>query len=158
MFRDMHVDHIEPNAGAPQIAPLLTVWRSRADAARRAYGESERLRGFAPNLAALKASGEGGYHASYGRVIAAQSGVERLSSRVGERFRRPPQRAQSVCTARLLWIRATAEGTETVAQMDCVRAEGPTDLQGYLFSPPILASQLNKRIDGTSQAGESAAA
>jgi len=36
--------------------------------------------------------------------------------------------------------------------------QGSTDMQSYLFGPPILASQLNKRIDGTSQAGESAAA
>src|SRR5262245_32475448 len=109
----MHVEHIERNAGAPQIAPLLTVWRSRADSALTAYGEFERLPGFAPNLAILKASGEGGYHTYYGRAIAAQSHVKWLGSRVGERFRRTPKRAQSVRTKRLIPMRATEEGGET---------------------------------------------
>src|SRR5262245_7819275 len=126
MFGDMHVDHIELNAGAPQIAPLLTVWRSRADSALTAYGEFERLPGFAPTLAILKASAEGGYHTYYDRAIAAQSHVKWLGSRVGERFRRPPQRAQSVRTTRLLPMRATAEGGETAAQLACVRAQGST--------------------------------
>ena len=97
MFGDMHVDHIELNAGAPQIAPLLTVWHSRADPALPAYEEFKRLPGFAPNLAVVKASGEGGYHTYYGRAIAAQSDVKGLGSRVGERFRRPPQK-DAVCS------------------------------------------------------------
>src|SRR5262245_3832529 len=126
MFGDMHVDHIELNAGAPQIAPLVTVWRSRDDPALPAYGEFERLPGFVANLAILKASGEGGYHTNYGRAIAAQSDVKWLGSRVGERFRRPRQRAQSVRTTRLLRMRATAEGGETAAPLDCVRAQGST--------------------------------
>ena len=81
MFRDMHVDHIEFNARASQIAPRVTAWRSRAATAPPACREFEPLPGFAPNLAALEASGEGGYH------IASQSRVKRLGLRVGERFR-----------------------------------------------------------------------
>jgi len=30
MFKDMHVDHIEFNARASQIAPRVTAWRYRA--------------------------------------------------------------------------------------------------------------------------------
>jgi EAL domain-containing protein (putative c-di-GMP-specific phosphodiesterase class I) len=34
----------------------------------------------------------------------------------------------------------TAEGVETEDQLDAVRREGCTEIQGYLFSPPLTAS------------------
>ena len=41
-----------------------------------------------------------------------------------------------------LGISTTAEGVETRAQLDKLRAEGCTDVQGYLFSPPKPASEI----------------
>jgi diguanylate cyclase (GGDEF)-like protein/PAS domain S-box-containing protein len=41
-----------------------------------------------------------------------------------------------------LGIVTTAEGVETVAQLDRIRAEGCTEVQGYLFSAPRPASEL----------------
>ena len=41
-----------------------------------------------------------------------------------------------------LGIATTAEGVETVEQLDRVRAEGCTEVQGYLFSAPRPASEL----------------
>ena len=45
---------------------------------------------------------------------------------------------------RNLGMTTTAEGVETVEQMDRLRAEGCTEVQGYLFSCPIPASQLGR--------------
>jgi EAL domain-containing protein (putative c-di-GMP-specific phosphodiesterase class I) len=59
---------------------------------------------------------------------------------------------------RSLGMRTTAEGVETATQLECVRAEGCTEIQGYLFSPPIPASHLNKLIDGALRSIEIAAA
>jgi diguanylate cyclase (GGDEF)-like protein/PAS domain S-box-containing protein len=42
-----------------------------------------------------------------------------------------------------LGIATTAEGIETAEQLDRVRAEGCTEVQGYLFSPPRPASELS---------------
>src|ERR1044072_7859760 len=39
-----------------------------------------------------------------------------------------------------LGIITTAEGVETRAQLETVRAEGCTEVQGYLFSPPRPAA------------------
>jgi EAL domain-containing protein (putative c-di-GMP-specific phosphodiesterase class I) len=52
-----------------------------------------------------------------------------------------------------LGIATTAEGVETPEQLERVRAEGCTEVQGYLFSPPrpaadlggLIAAQLAKR-------------
>jgi diguanylate cyclase (GGDEF)-like protein/PAS domain S-box-containing protein len=41
-----------------------------------------------------------------------------------------------------LGIATTAEGIETTEQLERVRAEGCTEVQGYLFSPPRPASEL----------------
>jgi EAL domain-containing protein (putative c-di-GMP-specific phosphodiesterase class I) len=41
-----------------------------------------------------------------------------------------------------LGIATTAEGVETAEQLERVRAEGCTEVQGYLFSPPRPASEL----------------
>ena len=45
-----------------------------------------------------------------------------------------------------LGIATTAEGIETREQLDRVRAEGCTEVQGYLFSPPRPASELGQLI------------
>jgi EAL domain-containing protein (putative c-di-GMP-specific phosphodiesterase class I) len=38
----------------------------------------------------------------------------------------------------------TAEGVETAEQLNVLRAEGCTEVQGYLFSPPRPASEIEK--------------
>jgi diguanylate cyclase (GGDEF)-like protein/PAS domain S-box-containing protein len=47
-----------------------------------------------------------------------------------------------------LGIPTTAEGVETADQLARVRAEGCTEVQGYLFSPPRPASELGALIGG----------
>jgi EAL domain-containing protein (putative c-di-GMP-specific phosphodiesterase class I) len=37
----------------------------------------------------------------------------------------------------------TAEGIETEAQLDVVRAEGCTEVQGFLFSPPLPRAAID---------------
>ena len=41
-----------------------------------------------------------------------------------------------------LGIPTTAEGVETVEQLDVVRRAGCSEVQGYLISPPCYVSQL----------------
>jgi predicted signal transduction protein with EAL and GGDEF domain len=41
-----------------------------------------------------------------------------------------------------LGITTTAEGVETQQQLDCLRAEGCVEVQGYLFSPPRPAAEI----------------
>jgi EAL domain-containing protein (putative c-di-GMP-specific phosphodiesterase class I) len=41
-----------------------------------------------------------------------------------------------------LGITTTAEGVETLAQFERLRAEGCTEVQGYLFSPPRPAAEV----------------
>jgi EAL domain-containing protein (putative c-di-GMP-specific phosphodiesterase class I) len=41
-----------------------------------------------------------------------------------------------------LGIRTTAEGVETVEQLECVRSEGCTEVQGYLFSAARPAGEI----------------
>ena len=43
---------------------------------------------------------------------------------------------------RSLNIATTAEGVETADQLDCLRAEGCTQVQGFLFSPAVPAGDL----------------
>ena len=38
----------------------------------------------------------------------------------------------------------TAEGVETEAQLDLVRGEGCTEVQGFLFSPPLPGSAIDR--------------
>jgi diguanylate cyclase (GGDEF)-like protein/PAS domain S-box-containing protein len=54
-----------------------------------------------------------------------------------------------------LGIATTAEGIETREQLERVRAEGCTEVQGYLFSPPRPASELGQFM--TAASGEEAA-
>jgi diguanylate cyclase (GGDEF)-like protein/PAS domain S-box-containing protein len=60
-----------------------------------------------------------------------------------------------------LGIETTAEGVETEEQLDTVRAEGCTEMQGFLFSRPLPADQIGQLLlarrkpqaSGTSSAG-----
>ncbi len=45
-----------------------------------------------------------------------------------------------------LGIATTAEGVETKEQLDQVRAEGCTEIQGYYFSPPRPARELSRLL------------
>lgn len=47
-----------------------------------------------------------------------------------------------ISLGRSLGISTTAEGVETEAQMDILRAEGCTEVQGYMFGRPMPASDL----------------
>jgi diguanylate cyclase (GGDEF)-like protein len=46
--------------------------------------------------------------------------------------------------AKGLGMTATAEGVETEQQLDTIRAEGCTEMQGYLFSRPLPAQEIEK--------------
>jgi diguanylate cyclase (GGDEF)-like protein/PAS domain S-box-containing protein len=46
-----------------------------------------------------------------------------------------------------LGMSITAEGVETVPQLERLKKEGCTEVQGYLFSPPRPASELAEMID-----------
>jgi len=50
---------------------------------------------------------------------------------------------------RSLGISTTAEGVETEAQLDLVRHEGCTEVQGFLFSPPLPASAITRLFADT---------
>ena len=45
-----------------------------------------------------------------------------------------------------LGIVTTAEGVETDAQFDLLRQEGCTQAQGYLFSPPRPAAEVERML------------
>ena len=45
-----------------------------------------------------------------------------------------------------LGISTTAEGVETQAQLDTLRAEGCTDVQGFFFSPPKPADEIGAML------------
>jgi EAL domain-containing protein (putative c-di-GMP-specific phosphodiesterase class I) len=44
-------------------------------------------------------------------------------------------------------MKTTAEGVETVEQLDKLRNEGCTEIQGYIFSHPKPASELPLLIE-----------
>jgi EAL domain-containing protein (putative c-di-GMP-specific phosphodiesterase class I) len=46
-----------------------------------------------------------------------------------------------------LGMATTAEGVETEEQLEILRAEGCTEVQGYLFSPPRPAREIPKLLD-----------
>jgi EAL domain-containing protein (putative c-di-GMP-specific phosphodiesterase class I) len=46
--------------------------------------------------------------------------------------------------AKGLGMTATAEGVETAQQLETIRAEGCTEMQGYLFSRPVPAHEIEK--------------
>ena len=43
-----------------------------------------------------------------------------------------------------LGMRTTAEGVETPEQLECLRREGCTEVQGFLFSRPRTSAQLDE--------------
>ena len=47
---------------------------------------------------------------------------------------------------RSLGIATTAEGVETVAQLNALVADGCTEMQGYLFSPPRPAAEIARLL------------
>ena len=65
---------------------------------------------------------------------------------------------QAVTTlARALDIPSTAEGIETKEQLELVRAAGFTEFQGYLFSKPRPAAEVNRLLQLNTQVAVSAA-
>ena len=56
-----------------------------------------------------------------------------------------------------LGIATTAEGVETSAQLDLLRAEGCTEIQGYLISPPRPASEVWQLLSASNSRAMSAA-
>ena len=55
---------------------------------------------------------------------------------------------------RSLGMSTTAEGVETEAQFDLVRAEGCTEVQGFLFSPPLPEPPSTKLFAETTAMAE----
>jgi diguanylate cyclase (GGDEF)-like protein len=53
---------------------------------------------------------------------------------------------------RSLGISTTAEGVETEAQLDMVRAQGCTEVQGFLFSPPLPSAAVGRLFAGGQEA------
>jgi predicted signal transduction protein with EAL and GGDEF domain len=52
-----------------------------------------------------------------------------------------------------LGIATTAEGVETLAQLDKLRTEGCTDVQGYYFSPPKPAGEIAEMLAASDKSG-----
>jgi diguanylate cyclase (GGDEF)-like protein len=52
-----------------------------------------------------------------------------------------------------LGMETTAEGVESEAQLGCLQAEGCTEVQGYLFSPPVPAEKVSPLLDDFSREG-----
>jgi EAL domain-containing protein (putative c-di-GMP-specific phosphodiesterase class I) len=50
-----------------------------------------------------------------------------------------------------------AEGVETQEQVDMMRAEGCTEVQGYFYSRPVPASEVGRLLDGFRQRAQAAA-
>ena len=48
--------------------------------------------------------------------------------------------------AKGLGMTTTAEGVETEEQLDTIRAEGCTEMQGFLFSRPLPAGEIAKLL------------
>ena len=56
-----------------------------------------------------------------------------------------------------LGMSTTAEGVETAEQLEIVRAEGCTEAQGYLYSPPKPAHEIPRMIASTEAEHETTA-
>ena len=54
--------------------------------------------------------------------------------------------------ARGLGMTTTAEGVETAEQLEVIKAEGCTEMQGFLFSHPLPASEVGKLLAGQTDA------
>ena len=55
-----------------------------------------------------------------------------------------------------LGMTTTAEGVETQDQLEMVRAEGCTEMQGYLLSPPLIATKVRRFFPQPSRAVDAA--
>jgi EAL domain-containing protein (putative c-di-GMP-specific phosphodiesterase class I) len=55
--------------------------------------------------------------------------------------------------ANRLGVATTAEGVETEGQLQVIRAEGCTEMQGYLFSPPRPAGEIADLFFGNGRRG-----
>jgi EAL domain-containing protein (putative c-di-GMP-specific phosphodiesterase class I) len=51
----------------------------------------------------------------------------------------------------------TAEGVETQEQLDTVKSEGCTEMQGFLFSPALPAHEIDQLLLSTQKKAENAA-
>ena len=51
-----------------------------------------------------------------------------------------------ISLGRTLNLQVTAEGVETHAELDCVRAEGCTEIQGYLTGRPLSAEDAARLL------------
>jgi diguanylate cyclase (GGDEF)-like protein len=58
-----------------------------------------------------------------------------------------------IALGRSLGISTTAEGVETEEQFDLVRLEGCTEVQGYIFSPPLPASAIAELLSTPAAVG-----
>ena len=58
-----------------------------------------------------------------------------------------------IALGRSLGISTTAEGVETEEQFDLVRLEGCTEVQGYIFSPPLPASAIAELLSAPAAFG-----
>jgi EAL domain-containing protein (putative c-di-GMP-specific phosphodiesterase class I) len=56
--------------------------------------------------------------------------------------------------AKGLGMSTTAEGVETVEQLDSIRAEGCSEMQGFLFSRPLPAHEIEQLILGNRAPGQ----
>ena len=52
--------------------------------------------------------------------------------------------------AHSLGMSTTAEGVETLEQLEIVKTEGCTEIQGFLFSPALPASEIDKILSAAS--------
>jgi EAL domain-containing protein (putative c-di-GMP-specific phosphodiesterase class I) len=58
---------------------------------------------------------------------------------------------------RSLGISTTAEGVETLEQLRTVKAEGCTQVQGYLLSRPLAARDVPRMLEAFAAANKTAA-
>ena len=56
-----------------------------------------------------------------------------------------------------LGMTATAEGVETQEQLDTIKSEGCTEMQGFLFSRPVPASEIDRLLNQATKGGAAAA-
>ena len=56
-----------------------------------------------------------------------------------------------------LGMTTTAEGVETQEQLDQMRAEGCTEVQGYFYSKPMPASEVAQMLSGFQKRAQAAA-
>ncbi len=58
---------------------------------------------------------------------------------------------------RSIGVTTTAEGVETQEQLDQMRAEGCTEVQGYFYSRPVPGSEIDRLLTGFDQRAQAAA-